>query len=452
MEDTEAPRETTATFLVDTPSETAYRQQAHEIAASFQPNEFRPAFSNQHVQTISGLYLRPDKEFCYIPEDANPLMYVLARVGRVITALQNHGEETDGGFWDHRQRIDTKDGDFFHVDYKYHCSSRYLAEPTSQGLVVIVHGLQASSNSSSCIDMANAYINQGFDVACINFRGCSGVPNNRLPAYHLGFTQDLLCFLELLNSKQGGGSATVKSPPPIFLSGFSLGANVVLKCLGELGVRAHAEYNIHGAAVACAPFDNERNINFVQAPGFNELVYNRFLLKSLKETSLKQLDRLVDTQEASKIDRAQVEAAKSISDIENAVIAPLFGFSDNIDYYRKTQCLQFVDGICVPTFVLNAGDDPFFDPEVCPWEKSTDQNPLSTVKISRPAHGGHLGFLFHRVGSSSTSSDKRIDQTVSFFPSELARFLKHSYDRRRGLDREGYSLTSSKRAALSEVE
>ena len=49
--------------------------------------------------------------------------------------------------------------------------------------------------------MAEAYIQDGFDVAFLNFRGCCGVPNDTIGGYHLGFTDDLLHFLTLI-SKQ----------------------------------------------------------------------------------------------------------------------------------------------------------------------------------------------------------------------------------------------------------
>ena len=337
--------------------EASYHEAANAIASSFDPIPFHTAITSRHLQTILALFLRTEKEFCYIPVEEELFPYMFGRAGSLLSALARPVSDVrNGAFWDHRQRVDTPDGDFFHVDYKYHCFSRYLSSPSSRGLVVVVHGLQTSSNSTSSIDMARAFCNQGFDVACINFRGCSGVPNNRLAAYHLGFTEDLKYFLQLLNSKQTGFADDL----PIFLSGFSLGANVVLKCLGELGSRAHSEFNIFGAAVCCAPLDIERNSGFMQAPGFNRNVYNNFLLDSLKETTLAQLDRLEENTETQKINRDEVAAAETVTDFDNAVICPLFGFKDHTDYYRKCSSQNFLDKIRVPTFILNSRDDPFF--------------------------------------------------------------------------------------------
>jgi len=72
--------------------------------------------------------------------------------------------------------------------------------------------------------------------ACINLRGCSGEPNIKEGAYHLGFTDDLKYFLSIISL----GTNT-----PIYLLGFSLGANLILKLLGELGIAAKVSMLVH---------------------------------------------------------------------------------------------------------------------------------------------------------------------------------------------------------------
>lgn len=62
----------------------------------------------------------------------------------------------------------------------------------------------------------------------VNFRSCSGEPNRTPGAYHLGFTDDLKFFLSHILPPEAGDDRNV------YLVGFSLGANVVLKLLGEL--------------------------------------------------------------------------------------------------------------------------------------------------------------------------------------------------------------------------
>lgn len=86
-----------------------------------------------------------------------------------------------------------------------------------------------------------------------------------LGAYHLGFTTDLKQLVSELNKRH----PNLK----LFLSGFSLGGNVSLKLLGELGMVAGAEMNLLGAAVACVPFDPIASQGKLDQ-GFNRAVYS----------------------------------------------------------------------------------------------------------------------------------------------------------------------------------
>ena len=80
----------------------------------------------------------------------------------------------------------------------------------------------------------------------------------------MGFTQDLHHFVQILHTRY--------PDKQLYLSGFSLGGNVILKLLGELGEEA-SEFNICGAAVTCVPFDPFRSQGKIDR-GFNKLVYS----------------------------------------------------------------------------------------------------------------------------------------------------------------------------------
>jgi uncharacterized protein len=428
-----------------------YRDTAHSIASKFSSTEFKPhpVLTNCHIQTISGVYLRSLEDLKYVSDGSNiGLLQTLVKSLRPSLFLSDAKRPLNPnreGFYDERQRFETQDGDFFDVDFKYHQGKQATS---NQGMVIILHGLQSNSLSSLSVDMATAYLNRGFDVACINFRGCSGEMNRNLGGYHLGFTDDLRQFLGHLKNQREASITSEPTPGPLFLSGFSLGSNVVLKALGELGEQAHRHYNIYGAAVCGAPFDQERNVNFLQAPGFNRWVYMGTLLKSLRTRSMEQMNLLEGSEEWKKIDYKKIVDAETIADIENAVLAPIYGFEDFIDYYRKNSCHQFLDNITVPTLIINAADDPFFDPSFFPWDKSCDHNPHSPIKMLRTDHGGHLGFMFHQDSAEEDEGAKLNragvvnKERASWMPAELARFLDLARKERRGLDRVASNLAS----------
>ena len=205
-----------------------------------------------------------------------------------------------------------------------------------------------------------------------------------------------------------------------------MGANVVLKFLGELGESAYETYNIQGAAVCCCPFDNQRNINFLLR-GFSKVVYNRNLLNSLKETATNQLLRFANTSDAKLVDLDKVKDCTTISEFDDAYVAPLFGYKDYLDYYNQTSCLHYLPRIRVPTLILNSRDDPFMDPYYFPWDQDClslagIQN-KSPIRLVRTEHGGHLGYMFHQKDNDNDSINEVED--VSFMPSEMSRFINY---------------------------
>jgi len=421
-----------------------YQERASKIASSFKPSKFKPLplLKNRHLQTISGVFLRSDPNCAYITKESRILSSLLQTV-----ANQKESQDLDCDFWDLRKRMDTPDGDFYHVDIKYAVHHRqklsddgdhkfwWRSNEGSKGTVMVLHGLESNSNSTLSTDMADAYVNAGFDVAFLNFRGCSGVPNDTIGGYHLGFTDDLQHLLNHITSQQNGsnvdGGNNPKDPKwPIYLSGFSLGANVVLKALGELGESAQTMYNIRGASVTGAPFDQERNIHFVDGPGFNRAIYATNFLRTMKVRAQDQLEKFCDGDVCTvDFDYEMGMKAKTIAEFENAFIAKVYGFTDNVDYYQQTSCIYFLDGIAVPTLVLNAADDPFFDPDFFPWEKGCDfrgGDGTLPIKLVQTENGGHLGYMFHQPDGGDVVGS--VGMKSSWMPTELARFVRHIHD------------------------
>jgi len=405
-----------------------------DIVKSFVPSEYKPYLflRNPHVQTILGVFLRRNQSCAYIPrslqresdtlgDELQEALELLPRVSQVvITGLVQHFQSkttVKATFWDERERIDTFDGDFFHVDYKW--NSVIHKGQKNRHMVLILHGLESSSNSPLSIDMAQAFTYNGFDVAFINFRGCSGIPNDTLGGYHAGFTDDLLLFLSIIKKRWGDEIS-------LYLSAFSLGSNAVIKCLGDLGTRAVSEFNIRGAAVMGCPFDlNIQYRRLVDDP-FNRLVYTRTLLRTLKEKAIYNLYEHCDGDENTNLfDYKKCRDAETIVDIEEGLIVPVFGFQDKFDYYNQSASISVMKNIAVPTLIVNAADDPFFDPTYFPWNQDCNRGGQAPIKLMRTEFGGHLGYIFH-VGSRM--DEMEIPASSSWICTELARFTKHVRD------------------------
>lgn len=381
----------------------AHQRVAGALAASFEAEDFNPVpwFSNNHFQTICGYLARDIPESSYI-KNGNIMPFVGAAVGSFL----RRNNRAKCNFWDEREEVRTPDGDWFHADYK-------AAEGSPKGLVILLHGLEANAESALSRGIASAYEDLGMDVVCLNFRGCSGEPNDTLGGYHAGFTGDLKYCLELLKSE-------FAELPPIYLSGFSLGGNVVLKALGELGLDAVKRYNIKGAAVACPPFDLERDIRFLNKQGFNRAVYANGLLEKFKDKVQDQLETLCNGDESThRFNFHDTMAASTTQEFDNAFIAPVYGFRDAAEYYEKCSSMFFLEKIAVPTLVIRAKDDPFFDPEAIPQYLTYEEGGRAPVKIVETAHGGHLGYAFQQLDDEAAKPNR------SWLPYQLARFLQH---------------------------
>ena len=135
-----------------------------------------------------------------------------------------------------RERIETWDNDFLDLDF---------SKVGSKDIVVLIHGLEGSSESTYMISSTKELNKAGFDTVCFNLRGCSGEDNRLLQTYHSGKTEDvdfvLKYILENYNYEK------------LVLVGFSLGGNLTLKYFGEYAKEIHPKISC-GIAV-CVPID-----------------------------------------------------------------------------------------------------------------------------------------------------------------------------------------------------
>lgn len=296
------------------------------------PQPFRPASGagGPHAQTLLGKLLRPTPAFATLRE-----------------------------VWE------TPDGDVVTVDL----------EPgvldSQRPLVLVLHGLEGSSRRSYVRLLMEALRERGIASVALNFRGCGGAPNRLARAYHSGDSEELAWVAERLRTRFAGR--------PLGAAGFSLGGNVLAKYLGEVGTASV----FRGAAVASVPFDLDEAERWIDRSGIRR-IYRRYFLRSLKE-KVEAKRHLLEPQVV-----ARVRAARTLRAFDDALTAPLHGFRDATDYYRRASSGPLLAGIAIPTLVLHAADDPFLPAAGLPLP-ALRANPAVDLRL--PAQGGHLGFL-----------------------------------------------------------
>jgi predicted alpha/beta-fold hydrolase len=260
-----------------------------------------------------------------------------------------------------RERIELADGDFIDIDWG----------PQHDGpVVLLLHGLEGSIRSHYAAGLMHSLGNRGFQVALMNFRGCSGEPNRLPRGYHSGDTGDLDALVTLLHDRL--------PERMLFAVGISLGGNVLLKWLGE-----HPSQDRVQAAVAVSvPFELNKAALRLQS-GVSRL-YQAHLLKKLRRSTRAKANRMPMPIAVDQLDRLS-----SFRAFDDRVTAPLHGFAGVDDYYRRSSSRQFLKRIRTPTVILHALDDPFMTPDSVP--RRDELGPGVTLELSR--RGGHVGFV-----------------------------------------------------------
>lgn len=235
------------------------------------------------------------------------------------------------------------------------------------GEIVMIHGLEGSGQAGYVRGLSSAGLRAGFAVHRVHMRTCGGTEHLCHTLYHAGLTSDLLSVLRQLQQARR---------PQVFLVGFSLGGNVVLKLAGELG--SEAQNLVRGVCAVSAPLDLAASVQRIERK--ENWLYERRFVKRMRT-------RLIATGRYSSENFAGL---RSLRDIDDRITAPSFGFGDAANYYRTQSALRFLEVIRVPALMIHAKDDPLAPFESCQFEAAL-RNP--NIEQSVTEHGGHLGFL-----------------------------------------------------------
>ena len=261
----------------------------------------------------------------------------------------------------------TSDGDFVDLDW--------LAAPASTDapLLLVLHGLEGSCRSHYVQGLLGLAHAEGWRAVVLNFRSCSGEPN-RLPRfYHSGDTGDLDEVVRVLASREPGRA--------IVAVGVSLGGNVLLKWLGEQD--AAAPPAVTAAVGVSVPFDLEQCARTLDR-GFQKWVYTANFMRTFKQ-KVRAKARL----HGAFVDLEAVRRARTFAAYDRVVTAPLHGFADEVDYWRRASCGPYLARVRVPTLLLSAVDDPFVPAVALPDPARLPPN----VVLEVTERGGHVGFV-----------------------------------------------------------
>ncbi len=259
------------------------------------------------------------------------------------------------------ERIELNDGDFIDLGW-----AGFGAGPR----VLILHGLNGNLDSHYVNGMLAAITSKGWRGIVMHFRGCSGIPNRLARSYHSGETGDLQTIVNMLIKRE--------SESPLFVIGYSLGGNVLLKALGENVLNN----NVQAAVAVSVPFELNRTADHL-CNGFSK-IYQWRLVNELKRSHRKKFLNVVDPLKIKNL-----ASLRTFWQFDNAITAPLHGFKNAAEYYSKSSSRQYLNQITTPTLILHSRDDPFTPLDSIPSKAEVSK----FVDLELTDQGGHVGFV-----------------------------------------------------------
>ncbi len=267
------------------------------------------------------------------------------------------------------ERWPTPDGD--------EVSVALIAPPTRDApLLTIFHGLEGTVRSTYAQGLLHQARARGWGAAMLIWRSCDGRVPRAPRMYHSGETADAEFFFGTLEQRFPAS--------PLLAAGVSLGANVLLKWLGERG--AAAPRALQAAAAVSTPFDLGAGARHLER-GFSK-VYVRHFVRGLKRKALAAMD----AHPTLPVERTRVAAARTFWEFDDAFTAPVHGFAGADDYYTRSSSLGFLGRIRRPALLFSAVDDPFLPATVLD-EVQRVARENSRLHPDFTPTGGHVGWV-----------------------------------------------------------
>jgi hypothetical protein len=272
------------------------------------------------------------------------------------------------------------------------------ADRQAADTVVLLHGLEGCCDSHYMHGIAAKAYAAGLNVVRMNQRTCGGTESLSPTLYNSGLSGDYRGVIRELARTEG-----LKR---IWLVGYSMGGNLLLKATGEMG---RDEPALAGTVAVCPNIDPTRCVIELERPG--NWIYHRHFLSELK-ARLRRKAAL----SPGKWDLTGLEAITRISEFDDRYTAPDGGYRDAADYYNRSGARHVLDRIAVPTTIITAKDDPFI-PYSMFVTPVIEQHPR--IRLIAPAYGGHCGFFQRkRAGEDRYWAENRIIEIMTGLPSE----------------------------------
>ena len=254
--------------------------------------------------------------------------------------------------------------------------------------VILLHGLEGSSQSQYMIGNAARLWAAGCNVVRMNMRNCGGTEDLSPTLYHSGLSADIAAVMRTL--------AAEKSLKAFALVGYSMGGNLVLKLAGDLGTNAPGYLK---AAVGVSPaMDLAASADALH--DVSNRVYEFKFLVGLRRRFRRKAELFPEIYSTEGL-----ETIRTLRQFDDRITARYSGFLGADDYYARAASSRVASQIAVPTLVLHSLDDPFV--RMLPTTRAALLG-NGSVQMIETAHGGHCAFLAPAVDYDGYWAEKTL--------------------------------------------
>jgi predicted alpha/beta-fold hydrolase len=258
------------------------------------------------------------------------------------------------------------------------CQCHWQKERRKALTLIVVHGLEGSSESQYMLGVARNGLAAGMNVVRMNQRNCGGMDHCAPTLYNSSRSADVAAVARSLVEQDG--------IPTFALIGFSMGGNLVLKLAGEWGGDAPPEFR--GVAAVCPAVNLAAGADALHEPA--NRIYEYYFLLQLFRRFRRKVSLFPDAFDASRL-----QGIRTLRQFDDRVTAFYCGFTGANDYYDRAAAAHVVDRIALPALIIHAANDPFV--RILP---ETRQEILSNPNITyiEAEDGGHCAFVGNRDG------------------------------------------------------
>jgi len=307
--------------------------------------------------------------------------------------INGHAQTIAGNFLPRHSALPPAEDRLFNVEpgVQVLCQCHWQAQRETAMTVVIVHGLEGSSDSQYVIGTGGKAWAAGMNVVRMNMRNCGDTEHLGPTLYNSSMSADVGAIAKTLISEDG--------LQKLALVGYSMGGNLVLKLLGEWGGEAPPEVK---AGVGVSPaMDLAPSADALHNPA--NRIYEWKFLQGLRRRMRRKAALYPE-----RYDVRHLRGMRSLRDFDDQITARYSGFRDAQDYYTRAAAARVVDGIAVPTLILHSLDDPFIRVSPQTREKLLRNSNITYIET---AHGGHCAFLADANGYDGRWAER---QGISF--------------------------------------